>query len=329
VRKLLIAAAVAVVALVAAVASQACATHEYNLYSVKSEFDATRMRAQIDPIVSPGVPVSAHLHDFWCRIRVSANTVANSTLPVGTTSNPGYEPQVSTCIPYSNWPEFWNPTPLVGGVLAPNHTDTPTTRMVANYKFLATFRAHKGIPVLPVPYGMAVVAGNSKATSPADNPHLSWTCGSQYDGARSPVNCVGAGQVTAVVEFPDCWNQQHGWGSDGWDPSFSGKVQFDTVAGVGPANFTYSFDGQCPVGFTPIAQLVTRTEFVNPMDNSPMVDPAQLTLSSGAYWTFHVDFFNLASRFYQTLTFKCNNLMPVATVDCLTGMGATADEATA
>lgn len=310
-----------------AVSSEACQDHNFNLFVAKSQFDLTRMRAQVDPIVQHGVSPSAHPHDFWCFIRVTQFTVANSTLPAGTTTNPGYSPVSSTCGPYGDWPEIWNPTPLVGGISSPGHTDVVGGRVVANYTELMSYRSPKGVSVLPTPYGMAVVAGNSHATSSSENPHLSWTCGSQYDGSAKPVDCTRGGQVTAVMEFPDCWNQQHGWGASGWDPSFSGRVSYDSPAGIGPDNFAYSNAGQCPVGFTNIVQLVTRTKFVNPMDNTPMQDPTLLSFSSGPYYTFHVDYLNLWSSFHQTLTMKCNNLMPVVTVDCLTGLGATADEA--
>jgi hypothetical protein len=315
-------------ALTLTVAAGACVNHQFNTFVSKCQFDLTRMRNQVDPIVQHGVKPSAHSHDFYGWIRPTQDTVANTTLPAGTTSNPGYSPVVSTCGIYGDWPSYWFPTPVdgPGGPFVPNHTD-PAVRTVEAANMIATYRSPVGVTVLPVPYGMTYVAGNSKATSPAESPHLSWTCGPTQFGFPNPVNCAGTGRVTAVLEFPDCWNQQHGWGANGWDAAASGLVVFDGAAGIAPANFVYSVDGVCPAGYTPMSQLVTRTHFANPVDNTPMTDPSRLFFSSGPFYTYHGDFLNVWSKFVQTLTFKCNNLLPVVTVDCLTGLGATLEEA--
>jgi hypothetical protein len=313
-----------------AAGAAACPSRDVNLFVSKCSFDLTRMRNQVDPIVQHGVKPSAHSHDFYGWIRPTELTVANSTLPAGTTSNPGYSPVVSTCGVYGDWPSYWFPTPNVGGIVAPNHTDTPTGRNVAAADMLATYRSPVGVQVLPPPYGMTYVAGNSHATSPAENPHLSWTCGSLNDGSAKPIDCTRGGAGDGGARVPRLLGPAPRLG-----PRTAGtRASPGSSTSTAPPASRPSTSRTRPPASAPPATCRSRSSSrartsSTRLDNSPLQDPTGLAFSSGPYYTYHGDFLNVWSKFVQTLTLKCNDLIPgVVSVDCLTGLGATAEEAT-
>jgi hypothetical protein len=291
---------------------------QYNSFFRRCEFDLTRMRRSVDPIVSPGVEPSAHSHDFYGFIAPSSTTSARRTLPNPNNPDPGYLQGSTDCPRYGDWPAYWFPTAKFDGVTTPNVTD-PGVRYVASSWLLATLRSPVGMTVLPAPYGMTFVAGDSHATTLAEeSPHLRWTCGQIGGGSRRPIDCTGEGAVTAVLEFPNCWDGTHGWLSDGWNGILSGEpyvqsiTTFDSPAGIAQAHFVYGTP--CPDGYKTIGQLITRQHFTDPRTAGPLIDPfgddgrIALSFASGPYWTYHGDFLNLWGRFLIQETRVCNNL---------------------
>lgn len=314
----------------------------FNSWHETCRFDLTRMRRQVDPIVQYGVLISAHSHDFYCNIGVTATSHSHATLPVSTRNDPGYLGATggnsSTGSTYGYWPLGWSPTPKLDGVLAPNHRDPcflnpdgtqncPRTVRSAFAKF--TYRSPVGERVNTVPYGMLAVVGHPHATSEAEqDPHVSWTCGDLDGGTSRPHNCTGQQRerVAVVYEFPDCWSgnspQNPAWLNDGWNGLFSLQqmpVQsigaFDHPAGIAPENFAYSVAGVCPpLHPVKISQLVVRQHFTsNDAANTPLVNPldaggnVRLSFSSGPYYTVHFDWMETANMSTEIRVLRCNN----------------------
>ena len=224
------------------------------------------MSMQVDPIVSPGIIPSAHMHDFFGNTGVNENSTADSLLGNAT-----------TCRTAGDTAAYWFPQPVVNGV------PTVSTGSMGEY-----WNGAKHGVATP-PHGMTYVAGNGHAESAADNPHLTWTCGDSSSalGGPAPKDCTnataGSRDVTAVLVFASCWD---------------GMAAFDTQSGISPAHFVYPPGTSCPAGYTRIARLVSHTHFLDPRTGKIMVNPYNadgslaLAFSSGPYYTFHGDFLN-------------------------------------
>jgi hypothetical protein len=95
-----------------------------------------------------------------------------------------------------------------------------------------------------------------------------------------------AGLVTAVIEFPDCWDGQAGY------------PNFDTQFGIGRNHFYYSTNGSCGNGVH-IVKLFMSVVFRDldtkqPMTNALNPDGSvKLSFASGPYYSFHADFGNV------------------------------------
>ena len=109
-----------------------------------------------------------------------------------------------------------------------------------------------------------MVGGNKEAQSPAENPHVSWSCGQTKSvmtpRSDTPYDCTpwaGYGFVdgiVAAIDFPSCWNG----------------------TGLRPEDVTYPVAGACPPGFGHvIPKLSERVHYgvMNPMalDGTPRV----------------------------------------------------------
>jgi hypothetical protein len=262
-------------------------------------------RKQVDPIVSPGIQVSAHMHDFYGNQDISDYMFAHPIWPLvpgfdreDATHHfdPGYAPQSTSCRNYGDWAGYWYPTPKFNGAFT------------LSSDLQETWQSPAGVYVATPPFGMAFVAGNSMATSPAqESSRVRFTCGDlDGPGSPSPMDCTSGGTVTAELTFPDCW--------DGYNTlPFGGH----TPAGIAPSHFTYSTGGACASGSQPLAQLVTRQHFIDPRTNAVMVNPFNadgslaLSFASGPYYTYHGDYLDLwnIGLFYYVET--CLNHRPV------------------
>lgn len=221
---------------------------------------------QVDPIVSPGIAPSAHMHDFFGNTGVDQNSTADSLLGNAT-----------TCRTSGDTAAYWFPQPVVNGVA------TVSTGTMGEY-----WNGAKHGVATP-PHGMTYVAGNGHAEAATDNPHLTWTCGDSSStlGSPAPKDCTnasaGSKHVTAVLVFAPCWD---------------GTTAFDSPAGISTSHFVYLDGSSCPSGYTRIARLVTHTHFLDPRTGGIMVNPYNadgslaLSFSSGPYYTFHGDYLN-------------------------------------
>lgn len=228
-----------------------------------------------DPILFPSQPGASHLHDFFGGKTTNAGSTMHSMRQTAT-----------TCKLLADSAGYWSPTAYVA--LQPITPD----RVRAYY-----FGVVKGA-LETIPSGLQMIAGNKGATTPDENPHVTWFCGAAKKKAigtplsTHPYDCSPYLErdpfddgIVARVDFPNCW--------DG--------------VGLAPSDVTYAVHtfrrpGACPAGFDHvIPRLIVRIHYgvmdpcvgVTPCTwHQPSAANVQLTLSSGTYVTFHTDFWN-------------------------------------
>ncbi len=213
--------------------------------------------AMDDPIVFPGQPGASHMHDFFGNKTTSANSTDASMLAGAT-----------NCRIPSDTAGYWSPTASLSGVTV----KPPLMRIY--------YLGVKDVAVETIPQGLKMIGGNKDALSPAENPHVFWYCGQTVSVKTpkmdAPYDCGPWAQyrfvdgVVGVVDLPNCW--------DG--------------VGLEPSNVVYPVGGVCPSGFDHVLPKVSeRVHFgvMNPLNPDGTVG---LTLSSGAYYTLHADFWN-------------------------------------
>ena len=271
---------------------------------------------QTDPIKSPGMAKSAHIHSHYgittsgfTDAKILGDKAQKATVPGSNRvqnipgggvnpnfRNPGYVPLSHTCQPYGGWAWYAIPTPNDNGKMGlynrrGGRMQTDPTRVVS--LMTLTWAAPVGVYVYEPPYGMTAIVGNAHAMNEAeqDNDHVYWTCGDLTTKSRAPRDCTAEkGLVTGVLVFPNCWN---------------GKAEypnFDVQMGIDRTHFRYSDGLRCPEGFAQIAQLFMSVHFVDTTTRKRMVNPLnsngamKLGFASGPYYTFHADFGNLWSQ---------------------------------
>lgn len=127
-----------------------------------------------DPIVYPGQPGAAHLHDFFGVRGVTAST----------DTYPELLALRSTCNDPDDHAAYWVPAVLVNGVKrAPG-------RMSAYYR-----RNLKHAPIQPYPDGLKIVA---------EGGDTGWQCNGVPVPMDTPAGCTT--DLTVRVHFPDCWD---------------------------------------------------------------------------------------------------------------------------
>lgn len=129
-----------------------------------------------DPIVFPAQPGASHLHDFFGRVGIDADTRPERT--------PG---QPTTCSVDGDSAGYWTPALYVNGTkITP---ELATARYSTGGKPVDTLQSF--------PPGLQMIAGpNAKQASFGCKPGRS---------ANAPLGC-GKAWGTGVVTFPDCWN---------------------------------------------------------------------------------------------------------------------------
>ena len=256
-------------------------------------------RKQVDPIVAPGQPVSAHMHDFYGQQDINNYMFASAQWPlhgdiIAAVSagqlDPAYNPQITSC-PYSDRSAYWYPSPKFNGVFT------------KSADLDVTWQSPNGVYVATPPFGMAFVVGNSTATSEASEPAtVRFTCGDiNGPGSPKPMDCIAGGTVTAELRYPTCW--------DGESRLPQGRGGFP--AGIAPQHFVYGTP--CPSGTQPMAQMVTEQQFIDPRTDHVMVNPYNadgtlgLSFASGPYYTYHGDFINMWSETLHVWIETCLN----------------------
>jgi Domain of unknown function (DUF1996) len=211
-----------------------------------------------DPIVHPGHPGVSHLHDFFGNTTVNADSTVGSMLAGGT-----------TCRVPSDTAGYWSPTASLDGVPL-------TPKAMRIYYFGVTDDL-----VETLPPGLKIIGGNPDALTPAENPHVTWSCGEsraiKTPREQVPYDCTvwAPGHpfvdgVVANVEMPNCWNG----------------------IGLEPPDVVYPVDGACPAGFPRVLPRLSQRIHLGIMDPLTPAGDVALTLSSGAFHTMHADFWN-------------------------------------
>lgn len=252
-----------IAALVVGVMLASASTASAALPSIKGgKFEVTcnyAKSAQVDPIVSPGVDVSAHLHDFFGNKNVTKDSTPASLVGLST-----------TCKLSQDTAGYWVPAAF----------RTDTGAKVQPVKVFAYYFGTAGVPTEHIPAGLEMVAGDSHATTPTTGKTiLSFSCGngghSHSPVRTAPYNClttpnVVSQGVVAIVKFPYCW--------DG--------------TGLAPEDVVYGdSQGVCPAGFGHrLPQLQEHVHYGSSVSNPGFQRGDLLTFSSGPSYTLHADY---------------------------------------
>jgi hypothetical protein len=162
----------------------------------------------------------------------------------------------TTCGMAGDTSGYWEPKPL-------NYNLHPNGGALFYYSGSASVR--------PFPDGLRMIVGNSKATSEVTNPgivsgNIKFKCGpgSNPYFARPPASC-SSGMMVPTVTFPKFWDGVH-------------LDSFDHLS-----HMSYSRNAAHPIELPKIVAYVRHA--VGP-------GPINFTLSSGPYYTYHLDFLN-------------------------------------
>jgi hypothetical protein len=215
-----------------------------------------------DPIVAPGHPGAAHLHDFIGGRAVDANATYQEVVAGGT----------SCSASSGDTGGYWTPALYRGS----SKVDPAGSFGADQVKQGVYFRGNNLLPgtvVQTIPPDLRIIAGNADAASPSDNPELGkelyFGCSDNSTGKMTQPPACPTGIITVHIGFPNCWN-----GRDLDSPDHQ-------------SHMAYPDDGLCPSSH-PVAlpRVIMRLEY--PVGTGS----GGVTLSSGPPHTLHGDFWN-------------------------------------
>lgn len=221
--------------------------------------------AMDDPIVFPGQPGAAHLHEFFGNRSTDADSTYASMIAHRT-----------SCRTTIDKAGYWVPALFEDGhYVSPQGrlADGSRTRSVFYYRadnVSDEYRASH--PVQPFPPNFRLIAGDSHAMSAAQQPALGeeiyWGCSdNSTEKLKRPPSC-DTGAISLHVGFPNCWN---------------GKVSRTNDT----PNVVYPSSDRCPKAYPRLLpRLIFRIEY--PVGTTT----GRITLSSGPSYTMHGDFWN-------------------------------------
>jgi hypothetical protein len=156
-----------------------------------------------DPLVFPNQQGASHHHTFF------GNTSVNYKSDLNNLANTGN----STCSGgIMNRSAYWHPSMIDanGRAMPPDNSDGNGQGVLFYYK--AGYDGVKPEDIKPVPKGLKILTGNSKATTVAEMQNASYHClqhstGTDYlRNSKAIPNCNVGDSVTMVMEFPRCWD---------------------------------------------------------------------------------------------------------------------------
>ncbi|MFI1991827.1 DUF1996 domain-containing protein [Actinoplanes sp. NPDC020271] len=206
-----------------------------------------------DPIVFPNLPGASHLHSFFGSEVTNASTTVNDLINANSNCNPSIDKS-----------SYWIPTLYQDNV--------PVEPVTGVFYYLGEGVSDALIAqTRPLPLGLRIVAGNAKATGPADNTIARWSC--LHHGEVNPlsdfVNCPAGSMLESYLDFPHCWD---GKNLDSADHR---------------SHMAYPVNNACPASH-PVVVPKLRQVMRYPVNG----DPSRLRLASGGGYTMHGDFFN-------------------------------------
>lgn len=177
-----------------------------------------------DPIVHPGRPGRAHLHDFFGSVETGAHSTPASLLGTET-----------TCQNRNDTAAYWVPALF--------HRGDPVDPMLG----VAYYRpgpAADPAAVEPYPPGLVVIAGDQTARQPQAVDVAAWHCGASPVLHSDPPECPRTATLGVRVVFPDCWDGE--------------RLDSDDHQ----SHMAYSEDGSCPEGHpVPVPQLTFEVRY--------------------------------------------------------------------
>jgi hypothetical protein len=207
-----------------------------------------------DPILLPGRTGMSMQHDFYGNTGTSASSTAASLVGGST-----------TCTTSADSSAYWTPVLYQNG-----HALQPMSALIYWRR-----SANDSEPVVAVPAGLQMIAGNETATAPQPKSVVAWTCTGdtqQRHSTSTPHDCTGRSQVRLIITFPSCWDGH-------------------TLSGASQRNVVYRGASGCPASHpVQIPQVVFHVSY-------PTSSAAGLSLSMsptmrGSVDTAHVDFIN-------------------------------------
>ena len=212
-----------------------------------------------DSIIAPNQPGRSHLHVYFGNTESNAMSTAASLLSSGNSTCDGG---------ISNRSSYWLPAVVDGGSNA-----VVPQGMSVYYK-----SGYQGIEPQEItstfPNGLKIIAGNSRATTVAENSHALWECRSTGEVSASIPACGEGSYLQARVEFPQCWDgvnldspdhKSHmAYGRDGGCPASHPVAipditfNVDYIVGSGGTNgWRLSSDMAAPGGVSLHADIIT------------------------------------------------------------------------
>ncbi|WP_433720889.1 DUF1996 domain-containing protein [Actinoplanes sp. CA-051413] len=206
-----------------------------------------------DPIVFPNMPGASHMHSFFGSTVTNANSTVNDLFNANSNCNPSIDKS-----------SYWIPTFYNG-----NTPVEPTTGIF--YYLGEGVRDDLIAQTQPLPFGLRIVAGNAKATGPADASNSRWSClhAGQVGSSHNFVECPAGTMLESYLDFPQCWN-----GRDLDSPDHK-------------SHMAYPVNAACPASH-PVVVPKLRQVMRYPVSGSP----ANFRLASGNGYSMHGDFFN-------------------------------------
>lgn len=231
-----------------------------------------------DPIVFPGQSGRSHLHDFFGSVSTDADTTSRTLVSADSSCLNGMS-EVDKA-------SYWTPALLDG---ARPVRGAPDEHLIDSYYTVLG----KNLPVRPMPFGLRMVAGDSKATRPQSIRVTSFDCvrfpnGGEVTKRNAAIpTCPGGSYLSARVMFPSCWD-----GRNLDSPDHKSHMAYPTRE-------------RCPVSHPvslPVLSIRLRWKPVRSVPSS------RLSLSSGGQFSMHADFWNAWSpSVMQWLVTNCLN----------------------
>ena len=216
--------------------------------------------SQDDPIVHFGKPGAAHLHDF----------IGNQTTDFASTFD-SLRAGGTKCTMTGDASAYWVPALFKDGARV-----TPTATMKNALAYYRRAGVRDGVTVQNFPPGFRMIIGHQHAMSPAENQGITskniiFKCGpgSTMDLSAPPAQC-SSGIMVISYKFPNCW--------DGRNVDSADHI----------SHVAYPMGGGCPASHpVPLPRLEMFIRYL--VGTAPI---GTVTLSSGPYYTAHMDFFN-------------------------------------
>ncbi len=221
-----------------------------------------------DPIVFPDEPGRSHMHSFYGNTSTNADSTAASLMaaPSSCGRNMGT----------SDHSAYWIPS-----LYKKNADGSFTLVKDPNQLIIIYYRrpgGSSGPKVQPLPLGLAMVAGNARATSPQSQSVVVWDCGGGGPVYPSIPQCPTGASTTlhADIVFPSCW--------DG--------TQLDSPDHMSNMAYANPDTGACPADHPVSLPQVEFSIFYNIAGGALQYElSSQLSSPSHSPYTMHGDFF--------------------------------------